>query len=88
MKETRRPKSSAKASTAGLTVVRFWGEPMVAYRLYCVDGAGRFVASDLIEADTDSDALEIARGLEQRVACEVWDRDRLIGKIPAQSPAD
>ena len=56
---------------------------MVAYRLYCLDGVGRFVDSDLIEAETDDEALEIARGFDHGVAYELWDHERFVGRVSA-----
>lgn len=58
---------------------------MVVYRVYCLDGRGKFTATDNIEADTDEEALSVARGLDYGVACEVWDQARYVGKLEAHS---
>ena len=58
---------------------------MVAYRVFCLDGRGKFTATDNIEADTDETALSIARGLDYGVACEVWDQARYVGRLEAPS---
>ena len=54
---------------------------MATYRVYRVDGLGKFTAAEWIEAETDEEALRIARGLCQSVAYEVWDRDRFVGRV-------
>jgi len=54
------------------------------YRFYCVDGAGHIGLADWIQAETDDDALKQARELRADAQrCEVWLKDRLIGKINA-----
>ena len=55
---------------------------MKRYRLYCLDGAKRFLRAELIEADDDLVAIELAGvvGGDSR-HCEVWDHDRLVARI-------
>jgi hypothetical protein len=57
---------------------------MPAYRVYCLDGAGKVWAAEWIEADGDSAALDAARQLQGGVRCEVWLGDRLVGKVEPQ----
>ncbi len=54
---------------------------MSAYRLYHIDGGGRFSAAEWIEADSDEAALDAARGLGKSIAGELWQGQRLIGRI-------
>ena len=54
---------------------------MPAYRVYCLDGAGRVLAAEWIEADDDAAALESARQFTKAVQCEVWQRQRLVGRV-------
>jgi hypothetical protein len=53
------------------------------YRLYCMDGLGKIGRVELLEADTDEDAVHIAYEKKLPVTCEIWDRDRLVAQIPA-----
>jgi hypothetical protein len=51
------------------------------YRLYRFDGS-RITAADLIEAVNDAEALVTAkRAGGGGVTREVWDRDRLVGRV-------
>jgi hypothetical protein len=57
---------------------------MPAYRVYCLDGAGKVWAAEWIEADSDSAALDAARRFTDAVGCEVWLGERLVGKVDLQ----
>lgn len=54
---------------------------MSAYRVYCLDGAGKVWAAEWIEADDDSAAIESARKFENAVRCEVWQNQRLVARL-------
>lgn len=54
---------------------------MPAYRVYCLDGAGKVWAAEWIEAADDAAALEAAREFDQAVRCEVWQGQRLVGRV-------
>jgi hypothetical protein len=54
------------------------------YRLYCLDGAGKITLAEWLEADDDADALRKAGERSDYVSCEVWDRGRLVGRVPAR----
>ena len=57
---------------------------MADYRLYCLDGDGHIGLADWIQANTDEEALQKARGLRPDAReCEVWLEKRLVGKISA-----
>ncbi|WP_309661167.1 hypothetical protein [Sphingomonas sp.] len=54
------------------------------YRLYCLDGAKRIQrAAEVIAAQDDGHAIDIARGLDMPMACELWQGRRLVASIPA-----
>ena len=57
---------------------------MPAYRVYCLDGAGKVWAAEWIEADSDVAALNAARLFTDAVRCEVWLGERLVGKVEPQ----
>lgn len=54
---------------------------MPAYRLYHIDGAGRFSAADWIDADSDAEAMEVARADNRSIAAELWQGNRFIGRL-------
>ncbi len=59
---------------------------MAAYRLYFIDGAGKFTAAEWIEADGDESAVAAAHALNKSVRCELWQGRRLIARIAAAGP--
>jgi hypothetical protein len=54
---------------------------MPAYRIYCLDGSGKVWAAEWIEADDDASALDSARQFSSAVRCEVWQGQRLVGRV-------
>lgn len=54
---------------------------MSAYRVYCLDGAGKVWAAEWIEADDDAAALESARQFTKAVQCEVWQGQRMVDRV-------
>jgi hypothetical protein len=54
---------------------------MPAYRVYCLDGAGKVWAAEWIEADDDAAATDSARQFKTAVCCEVWQGQRLVGRV-------
>ena len=54
------------------------------YIVYVLDGAGKIRRAEWIEAASDRQALARARGLAEVGGCEVWQRDRRIGRVPAR----
>jgi hypothetical protein len=51
------------------------------YRLYRLDGAGKIVSAEWVEAPDDEAATQHARDRKLPVTCEMWERDRLIARI-------
>lgn len=56
------------------------------YRLYCLDGAGKIVTAEWIEASSDEDAADRARNHSTGLVREVWDRTRLVARIDVAPP--
>jgi len=56
-----------------------------AYRMYCLDRAGKIESAVWIAADSDEEAIAYAREKRLPTACEVWDRNRLVAEIPRWS---
>lgn len=62
---------------------------MPSYRLYCLDGAGRISLADWINAETDEEAVTIARRIEHGARkCEIWQGNRLVAKLDAHDLAN
>lgn len=51
------------------------------YRLYFENAEGRFVRALDLEAGSDREAMEYARGLDHAHGVEVWSRDRMVGVV-------
>ena len=51
------------------------------YRLYRFDGSSSVVSADWVEAANDAEALLAAKADQGGVTREVWNRDRLVGRI-------
>jgi len=57
---------------------------MPAYRLYLFDGLGKRIEhAQWVAADNDADAIQFARDKRYSTNCEVWERDRLVARVPA-----
>lgn len=53
---------------------------MLDYRLYCLDGGGKFTTAHVISAATDDEA--VAAALEMNLgSCELWERNRMVAKL-------
>lgn len=64
------------------------GVSLPAYRLYQMDGDGHFSTAEWIEADDDDSALAAARAAKAPGHCELWQSDRLVGRIDPSDPSD
>ena len=56
---------------------------MSEYRLYCLDVANKITRSEEFVATGDDEAIMIARSKKLPMPCEIWQRNRLVGRIPA-----
>lgn len=54
---------------------------MAKYIVYCLDQAGRFERAEWIDAANDAEALAAARAMDLPNGCEVWLKDRMVGKV-------
>ena len=52
------------------------------YRLYTMDGLGRFGSVQLLEARDDDEAIHLACRKTLPVSSEIWVGDRLVAAIP------
>ena len=59
---------------------------MSEYRVYCFDHRGKISTSHEFLAADDSEALARTRAMKLETECELWNRDRLIAKIPPARP--
>ena len=57
---------------------------VAAYRLYHIDGGGRFSAAEWIEAVDDEAAVAAARALNKSIACELWQGQRFVGRVESE----
>ena len=57
---------------------------MPAYCLYRLDGAGKISTADWIHADDDHAARDQARERADGTHYEIWQRNRLVARIPDQ----
>jgi hypothetical protein len=55
--------------------------PVAKYILYCLNEAGRIWRSESLDAASDEDALAAARAMDLPHGSEVWQRDRMVGRV-------
>ena len=60
--------------------------PVPAYRAYRIGSDDRVCAAVEMTARSDDEAIEIAKGMVNGSAVELWDRDRKIGRFEPVSP--
>ena len=51
---------------------------MGTYRLYGLDGVGKVVSAEWIDADNDPAAVEAAKKMMDGLRYELWERSRLV----------
>lgn len=54
------------------------------YRVYCLDGVNNIVSGEWVDASTDEEAIAAVREAYPGLACEIWERNRLVAKIEAK----
>jgi hypothetical protein len=57
------------------------GRHLPNYRLYRLDGAGKIMSAEWIEAQGDEDALRDVRSRADSGSFELWDKSRLIERF-------
>jgi len=55
----------------------------MAYRLFCLSGTGNFTSVEAFDAESDEEAIFLARAKKIPNLCELWDGNRLVAQIPA-----
>ncbi len=58
-------------------------DPDNIYRVICFDADRKIVTSDLIEADSDEQAIAMAEAAGFGTKCEVWQGQRLVAQLEA-----
>jgi len=58
------------------------------YRLYRLDGAGKIVAAEWLNAEDDNEAAQQARNREFQTTVEIWDRNRMVIRIEPNRDAE
>ncbi|HVM22495.1 MAG TPA: hypothetical protein VM308_04220 [Sphingomicrobium sp.] len=53
------------------------------YRLYRLDGSGKIIAADWVQAPSDEEALVEAQERSALGSFELWDRERLVRRFRA-----
>ena len=61
------------------------GNGVTHYRLYWLDGAGKIVTAEWLEAEDDHRAALEAKAQAKGGACEIWERKRLVGLVPPRA---
>jgi hypothetical protein len=56
---------------------------MSEYRAFVLDRTGHIINRHDLHADSDQDALDLALILATRFDVEVWDLDRMVGRVAA-----
>jgi hypothetical protein len=51
------------------------------YRYYCLDGAGKLHSAEWFDADGDEAAIAAVEAKHPGAVCEIWQRNRLVGKM-------
>ena len=55
------------------------------YRLYRLNSDGKIAAAaELVEANSDDEAIELVRARYGELSCELWDGDRLVAGVEAK----
>lgn len=61
------------------------GAGLPSYRLYRLDGAGKIIGADWIDAEDDEQAIREASTLVDGARYELWDRRRLVTRPPRRA---
>ena len=59
---------------------------MGTYRLYCLDGVGKVVSAEWIDAGHDQEAIDAAKQMMDGARYELWANSRLV--IRFENPRD
>jgi hypothetical protein len=56
---------------------------MTSYRLYSVDVAGKIIGAQWLDASSDIEAIDLAKGLNMASNCELWNHTKFVQSIEA-----
>jgi len=54
---------------------------VASYRLYCLNGVGKVVSAQWLDADNDDAAIEAAEKSFEQHPCELWQGQRLVARL-------
>ena len=54
---------------------------MTSYRLYCLDGVGKVMSAEWVDAEDDKAAIEASMKYVDGCSYELWDHSRLVMRI-------
>ena len=57
------------------------------YRAYWLDGTGKFLSVDWVQADCDDEAIAAVLANLRSLKCEIWDGHRLVTKMNGHRPS-
>jgi hypothetical protein len=53
------------------------------YKVYRLDGAGKIAqVPEYIDASSDEEAVALLQAQKRPLHCEIWDRNRLVRRVP------
>jgi hypothetical protein len=56
------------------------------YKVFCLNGVGKIMsAAERLDATSDEEAMSLLRSQKRLFSCEVWERNRLVGRVPAHA---
>jgi hypothetical protein len=60
-------------------------DPSKTYRVYSYDSVHQLVTAELVEAETDEDAIRGAQAAGFGTRCEVWEGNRLVAELGVEA---
>ena len=55
------------------------------YKFYRVRGGGKFAAGELMDANSDDEAIALVRAKKLDGQCQIWSGNRLVAEVQADS---
>lgn len=79
--ETKSEKSRFGGRNAALAGSTFGFVHVVGYRFYGLDGVNKVASAEWIEAEDDTEAIEVAKERMDGHDCELWQGSRLVARL-------
>ena len=54
------------------------------YRVYTLDGTGKFLSAEWVDADSDETAIAAVQSSKPGSKCEIWDGQRMVTELSPQ----